>query len=82
MQSTVEVTLSTYLASLYATSDLVKVILPVSLPSSEPSLIDDTLSYWFEGRDFQLPVEVDALKQNFRTSKGQYLQYINLCRVL
>ena len=55
---------SAYLALLHAISAFVKVILPVSLPSSEPSLFDDALSYWSEGHDFQLPVGVDdALKQ-------------------
>ena len=35
----------------------------VSLPSFEPSMFDDALSYWSEGHDFQPPVGVDALKQ-------------------
>ena len=63
VKSTVEVAPSAYLASLHATSALVKVILPVSLPSFEPSLFDDALSYWSECHDFQPPVGVDALKQ-------------------
>ena len=63
MHGTVEVAPSAYLASLHATSALVKVILPVSLPSSEPSLFDGDLSYWSEGHDFQPLDGVDALKQ-------------------
>ena len=63
VQSTVEVAPSAYFASLHATSALVKVILPVSLPSFEPSLFDHALSYWSEGHDFQPPVGDDALKQ-------------------
>ena len=63
VRSEVEVAPSAYLASLHATSALVKVILPVSLPSSEPSPFDDALSYWSEGHDFQPPVEADALNQ-------------------
>ena len=61
VRSAVEVAPSAYLASLHATSALVKVILPVSLPSFEPSLFDDALSYWSEGHDFQPPVGVDAI---------------------
>ena len=63
MQGADKVASSAYLASLHATSALVKVILLVSLPSFEPSLFHDALSYWSEGHDFQPPVEIDDLKQ-------------------
>ena len=63
VRSAVEAAPSAYLASLHATSALVEAILPVTLTSSKPSLLDDVLSRWSEGHDFQPPAGVGALKQ-------------------
>ena len=60
--STVEVVPSAYLASLHANSTLVVAILPVIYLSSEQCFLEDVLSCWSEGHDFQPPMGVSASK--------------------
>ena len=52
---------SAYLASLHVTSALVEAILPATFTTSEPSLLDNIVSYWSKDHDFQRPVGVLAV---------------------
>ena len=66
VRSAVEMAPSAYLASLQVTSVLVEAILLVTFTSSEPSLLDDVVSWWLKGHgfhDFQPPVGVCVIKQ-------------------
>ena len=65
VHSAVEVAPSAYLTSLHATSALVEAILPVTFTFSKPSLLDEVVSRWSKGNDFQPSVGVCAIKQKF-----------------
>ena len=68
IHSVVEAAPSAYLALLHATSTLVEAILPVTFISFRPSLLDDVLSCWSKGHDFQTPVGVCAFNSDPGTS--------------